>query len=249
MTLTQYLNNALQKPVVENTDFLCLLNDYLNEREKSTNDIKYLKQFYKFLKYEYGVIYTNEITEELFKKFLLYHIPKTSSFLTHANSKQLLKELGFFIASERMKIFKSVKKDYTNIYYEYLEEFPRIMSLQKEIKNETGYPVLKFDPIVIDMVNYRKEKILEKYNEKAPIMEQGYFQVMELFGSGVVIFKKLFSTDMYIKIHLGRNIMPFIKKYDIVHMRISRRLFFTTWSLESVKSCFHKDAEEFLKEK
>lgn len=246
MTITQYLN-TFQKTLPAHVDMVNILDDYIYEKEKNKGDIKYLLQFQKYLKHEYGFIYTDEISEDLFKRFILYHIPKTASFLTYNKSKQLLKELGFFMASERVKSHKNIKRDYNNVYYEYLEEFPRIMQLQKEIKNEIGYPVVEFDPLVVDLLSYRREKLLDKYQEKSPIMEQGFFQVLEVFGSGIVIFKKLFGSEMYIKLHIGRNIVPYLKKYDIIHMRISRRLFFTTWNLDSVKSCYHKDALSFLK--
>lgn len=248
MTITQYFNTFYKATPIQN-DMINVLNDYINEREKDNSDLKYLKQFRKYLMQEYGLIYTDEMDEELFKRFILYHIPKSASFLTYNNSKQLLKELGFFMASDKLKIHKTIKRNYNNVYYEYGEEFPRIMQLQKEIKNEIGYPVIGFDPLVIDLGNYRRDKLLSKYQEKSPIMEQGFFQVLEVFGSGIVIFKKLFGSEMYIKLHIGRNIVPYLKKYDIIHMRISRRLFFTTWNLDSVKSCYHKDALIYLKAK
>lgn len=246
MTITEVIGSALHKPVVDHVDFIGLLDSYLEQKEKNNGDIKYINQFSKFLKNEYGILYTDEVNEEVFKKFFLYFIPKTTSFLTAQKAKKLLKEVGFFVVSDRLKNYKEIKKAYNNVYYEFMEDFPRIMQMQKELKNEMGYPVVAFDPIVVDLVNYRREKLLEKYAEKAPIMEQGYFQVLETFGSGVIIFKKLFSQEMYVKIHLGRECIPYMRKYDIVHMRISRRLFFTTWNIEQVRSCYLRQVEDYL---
>lgn len=246
MTIAEYIGSALHKPTIDHVDFINLLDEYLLQREKNNGDIKYIKQFNKFLKSEYGILYTNEITEDVFKKFFLFYVPKMTSFLTTLKAKQLLKEVGFFVASEKLKNYKDIRKAYNNVYYEYMDDFPRVMQMQKELKNEMGYPVVAFDPLVVDLVNYRRERLLEKYSEKAPIMEQGYFQVLETFGSGVVIFKKLFSSEMYVKIHLGRECIPYIRRYDIVHMRISRRLFFTTWNIEQVRSCYLKQCEEYL---
>lgn len=246
MTITEYLGSALHRSAIDNVDLINLLDAYILQREGNGANTKYVMQFKKFLDHEYGIYYTDEVTEEIFMKFLLYYIPKMCSFLTYRKSKQLLKEIGFFVSSERIKGYKGIRKAYNNVYYDLMEEFPRIMELQKALKNEMGYPVVGFDPLVVDLVNYRRERLLEKYAEKAPIMEQGYFQVLETFGSGVIIFKKLFSAEMYVKIHLGTECVPYIRKYDILHMRISRRLFFTTWNIDEVRSCYLKQAEIYL---
>lgn len=244
--LTQYLTTFYRSAPVQE-DMIHLLDDYIEEKDHNTNDTKYLRQFHKYLNHEYGVMNTDEVDEACFKKFLLYHVPKSASFLTMDKSKQLLKDMGFFMSSERLKPHKGVRRSFSNVYYEYLEEFPRIMALQKIIKNEMGYPVINFDPLIIDLEHYRKEKILDKYQDKSPIMEQGYFQVLEVFGSGIIIFKKLYGAEMFIKLHVGRDAIPYIRKNDIFHMRISRRLFFTTWNLDTVRSCYHNDALEYLK--
>ena len=51
--------------------------------------------------------------------------------------------------------------------------------------------------------------------------------------------------ERYVKI-LDPSIRQLLRKGDLLHMRLRRKLFFTCWDMEEIKSCYLPQAQEYL---
>lgn len=250
--LSKYLTQNVCKESIKDYYLLEALDEYKERLKDNKKNIKYIEQFYKYCSRNYNGIKMSEINDRIFTEYLLVYLSKVATCLTQQNAKLIMDELYFFLHNPRYK--SKNNNSFDKIYKELKLDFPRIMQLKKEFKSYSGYPLLSYDPMIISLEHYKKRKMgknkkinyKDKFTNLSPVLEQGYYEVIDIFGNNVVILKKILNKEMYLKLMVNRNIIANIKTGDIINMRVSRKLFFSTWDIEDVKGCYLKQAKQYL---
>jgi len=123
------------------------------------------------------------------------------------------------------------------------------MQVQYELKRSIGHPIVNIDPLIIDLIGYKKLQARKKERRQGMIFEQGYFEMIDVVDQYGVILKKKWSPERYVKILVDPSIRQLLRKGDLLHMRLRRKLFFTCWDMEEIKSCYLPQAQEYLSQK
>jgi hypothetical protein len=120
----------------------------------------------------------------------------------------------------------------------------RINYISKEIRKFTEEPVILWDPLVIDFNCYVRFKKNKELNNKHILYDQGYYTVFELI-SDQVILKKLGGAD-FVKIKLDSLLIQEVRKNDIIHMRIKKKIFCSSWEIIKVKGYYNNKVGKYL---
>lgn len=188
----------------------------------------------------------SQITEEMLNKYILYYIENKIKIMPYNRARDFLNDLITICASIKIAGRKTALTKYNNIYYNVYEEFPRIMDLKTQFNRFVGYPVISYHPMVIDLNDYKKSK-MKKEESHNIIMDQGYYETLEILSNNSIILKKKFSNDQYIKLYVNSEIVQRIRKKDIIQMRINRKLFISYWEIDEVKACYLPEAVKFIR--
>ncbi|HOA81035.1 MAG TPA: hypothetical protein PKK61_08240, partial [Defluviitaleaceae bacterium] len=92
---------------------------------------------------------------------------------------------------------------------------------------------------------YKESKLKKSIKERNGVFEQGYFEVIDISPDCSITIKKK-PKGRYAKILLDDDLVLHLKKGDILQLKITRRLFFTYWEIEEIKSCYLKEATKYL---
>ncbi|NLL70414.1 MAG: hypothetical protein GX238_04700 [Epulopiscium sp.] len=205
--------------------------------------------FYQYCKVKHPFIFIHEVDQELFYQFFLYWLPKESNCMNFQKAQILLEELQYFWEYVFRQTGVNLSSVYLPIVNELEEEFLRIMQVQYELKRSIGHPIVNIDPLIIDLIGYKKLQARKKERGQGMIFEQGYFEMIDVVDQYGVILKKKWSPERYVKILVDPSIRQLLRKGDLLHMRLRRKLFFTCWDMEEIKSCYLPQAQEYLSQK
>jgi len=216
------------------------------KREIEQDQEKNIKEFKKNFDNYFKNSNISQMTEEMLNKYILYYIESKIKIMPYNRARQFLNELITICASIRIAGRKTALTKYNDLYYSVYEEFPRIMDLKTQLNRFVGYPVISYYPMIIDLNDYKRSKTKKEETHNI-IMDQGYYEVLEILSNNSLILKKKFNNDQYIKLYVNKKIIQRIRKRDIIQMRINRKLFISHWEIDEVKACYLPQAGKFIK--
>lgn len=184
---------------------------------------------------------------ELLDKLVLIWLPRNKKYLSEAEIYQVIYTIHDIYNYIQNKLEGSKGNDpgEATILQLYGEAYMRVYKAKNLLQLMTKDPVISVDPIVIDLDKYRTKKAKSKYSELATTYEQALFEVQECKEGGQVILNKLGQTKQY-KLLLEYPAYKYLRKGDILHATIKRRLFYVYWELEEIKAYYLPQAVEFL---
>lgn len=183
----------------------------------------------------------------LLDKLVLIWLPKNKRYLGEAEVYQIIytiHDIFNYIQTKRSKEQK-IEQEEPTILQLYGEEYMRVYKAKNLLQRITKDPVISVEPIVIDIGKYRCKKEKGSYGEIATTYEQALFEVQECKEGGQVILNKLGQTKQY-KLLLEYPVYKYLRKGDIFHITIKRKLFYVYWELEEIKAYFLPQAIELL---
>ena len=228
-----------------NSGILNLKNTF-SKRELDQGQEKNIKEFKRYFDNYFKDKNRSQITEEMLNKYIVYYIESKIKIMPYNRARQFLDDLITICASIKISGWKTALSKYNDIYYNLYEEFPRIMDLKTQLNRFVGYPVISYHPMIIDLNDYKKSKTKKEETHNI-VMDQGYYETLEILSNDSIILKKKFSNDQYIKLYVNNEIVQRIRKKDIIQMRINRKLFISYWEIDEVKACYLPQAAEFIR--
>lgn len=187
--------------------------------------------------------------KELLDKLVLVWLPKNKKYLSEAEVYQVIYTIHdiFNYIQAKLPVDQKVQQEEEEptILQLYGEEYKRIYKAKNLLQRMTKDPVISVDPIVIDLDKYRCKKAKGNYSEIATTYEQALFEVQECKEGGQVILSKIGQTKQY-KLLLEYPAYKYLRKGDILHITIKRKLFYVYWELEEIKAYYLPQAIELL---
>ena len=187
-----------------------------------------------------------EFNKELLDKLVLLWLPRNKKYLSEAQIYQViytLHDISSYINKER--VINGEQTEESTILELYGEEYMRVYKAKNLLQKMTKDPVIAFNPLVIDLDKYRNKKKKTSYGEIATTYEQSLFEVQECKEGGQIILNKLTQNKQY-KLLLEYPVYKYLKKGDILHAVIKRKLFYVYWELEEIKAYYLPQAINLL---
>lgn len=215
-------------------------NSYLDENQKEALDI-----FYNYCNYTEPQMNIGEIDSSFFDEFITYWLPKNESRLKTWQVNEILKGVGgycnhirhlYHIPSlEKYKIITSYKKECLRIYH-----------LKGLFREYLGDPIVSLEPLIIDFEAYKQYKSRKVIKEKNGVYQQGLFKVIEIDYDNTVVFRKLPKGNC-VRIILTKGLILYMKKGDILQLRIKQKKFFALWEIEDLRNYYLAEAGQYLR--
>ena len=185
--------------------------------------------------------------KELLDKLLLVWLPKNKKYLSEAEIYQIIYTIHdlFNYIQTGLPVEEQAQQESSTILQLYGEAYMRVYKARNLLQRITKDPVISVDPVVIDIDKYRCKKEKGSYSEIATTYEQAHFEVQECKEGGQVVLNKLGQTKQY-KLLLEYPAYKYLRKGDILHATIKRKLFYVYWELEEIKAYYLPQAIEFL---
>lgn len=187
-----------------------------------------------------------EFNKELLDKLVLLWLPRNKKYLSEAQIYQIIYTLhDIFSYINKERLINSEQTEESTILELYGEEYMRVYKAKNLLQKMTKDPVIAFNPLVIDLDKYRNKKKKTSYGEIATTYEQSLFEVQECKEGGQIILNKLTQNKQY-KLLLEYPVYKYLKKGDILHAVIKRKLFYVYWELEEIKAYYLPQAINLL---
>lgn len=227
---------------------------YVQEVKQTPYVYKIQKLGIEIFKY-YITSYSLDIREEdfhkeLLDKLVLIWLPRNKKYLSEAEVYQIIytiHDIFNYIQTTLADGHQETQEEQeeSTILQLYGEEYMRIYKARNLLQRITKDPIISVDPIVVDLDKYRYQKGKKSYGEIATTYEQAFFEVQECKEGGQVVFNKLGQTKQY-KLLLEYPAYKYLRKGDILHATIKRKLFYVYWELEEIKAYYLPQALELL---
>lgn len=233
----------------------------LERVENYVEEIKNRPYIYKIQKLgievfkEYINTYSLDLSEEVFDynvldKLVLIWLPRNKKYLSEAEIYQVIYTIhdivNYIKSNTQSSEESSNEQQSTSTILElYGEEYMRVYKAKNLLQRMTSDPVISVDPIIVDLNKYRNKKKKSAKGEIATTYEQALFEVTECKEGGQVIFNKISQNKPY-KLLLEYPAYKYLKKGDIIHAIIKRKLFYVYWELEEVKAYYLPQAMQLL---
>ena len=188
-----------------------------------------------------------DFNEEIIKRLILIWLPRNKKYLSEAEIYQVIytiHDICNYIAKEQLSERAVDETSEPTILELYGEAYMRVYKVKNLLQKMTRDPVVSVDPIVIDLEKYREKK-KSNCNEIATTYEQALFEVQECKEGGQIILNKLKQDKSY-KLLLEYPAYKYMRKGDIIHAIIKRRLFYVYWEIEEVKAYYLPEAVQLL---
>lgn len=185
--------------------------------------------------------------KELLDKLVLIWLPKNKKYLSEAEVYQIIYTIHdlFNYIQTKLPQEEQTEKEEPTILQCYGEEYMRVYKARNLLQRITKDPVISVDPFVVDLDKYRYKKEKKSYGEIATTYEQALFEVQECKEGGQVILNKISQTKQY-KLLLEYPSYKYLRKGDILHVTIKRKLFYVYWELEEIKAYYLPQAIQLL---
>lgn len=189
-------------------------------------------------------MHINEVDSSFFDEFLIYWLPKNQSRLGEKQVYQVLKGVRDYCTYiqdtydipnlEKYEVMKKHKRECLRIY-----------QLKYLFSKHLGDPILNIKPLIVDFKAYKKYKVRKSIKEKQGIYEQGLFEVIDIDFDNTIVLRKL-PKGRCVRIILEDSLVIYMRKGDILHLRIKRKQFFSCWEVEDLKNCYLSNAGQYL---
>lgn len=203
----------------------------------NTYMVEYINRFYRN-------VTIDNLDEEVFERMIIQFIPMRILDVTGNEINEFFNEWNFFLDFIKKFYNINIVDSYKKIYKKNYNELKRINYISKEIRKYSEEPVLLWEPLVIDYNCYIKFKRNKEIANKHVVYDQGYYRVYEMIGEHVIL-KKIGSGDFY-KIKLDLILIAEIRKNDIIHMLLRRKIFCSSWEIIKVKGYYDQKVGKYL---
>lgn len=239
------------------------MEEYMHISERVENYIEEAKQVpyvYKMQKlgieiFRYYItsnsldIREEDFHRELLDKLVLIWLPRHKKYLSETEIYQVIYTIHDLfnyiqIKTGREKEEKEQQEEPT-ILQLYGDAYKRVYKAKNLLQKMTKDPVISVDPIIVDLDKYRSKKARGNYSDIATTYEQAIFEVQVCKQGGQVILNKLGQVKQY-KLLLEYPTYKYLRKGDILHIVIKRKLFYVYWELEEIKAYYLPQAVDFL---
>ena len=186
----------------------------------------------------------------LLDKLLLIWLPKNRKYMGEAQVYQVIYTIHDIVSYIENKgtqdnQVENPDLEENTILQLYGEEYMRVYKAKHLLQKATNDPVISVDPIVVDLSKYRIKKKKGGYAEIATTYEQALFEVQECKEGGQIVLTKVGQLKQY-KLLLEYPSYKYLKKGDILHAVIKRKIFYVYWELEEIKAYYLPQAVPFL---
>ena len=183
-----------------------------------------------------------DFDRRMLSKLLLYWLPRNKKYLSDIEAYQIIYTIH--------DIYNYIKGNEASgetptILETYGQEYMRVYKAKSMLLKLTRDPVVSVDPMVIALDKYRERKKKGTCNDIATTYEQAVFTIEECKEGGQVVLNKGNNGKQY-KLLLEYPAYKYLRKGDILHATIKRRLFYVYWELEEVKAYYLPGAAEFF---
>lgn len=186
--------------------------------------------------------------QDLLDKLILVWLPRNKKYLGESEIYQIIYAIHDVMTYIERKSISGEKEDEfeaCTILKMYGEAYMRVYKAKYFLQQITSDPVVSVNPIVIDLDRYRSRKKKGNYSDIATTYEQALFEVQECKEGGQIILNKMGQTKIY-KLLLEYPAYKYLKKGDILHAVIKRKLFYVYWELDEIKAYYLPQAMPFL---
>ncbi|TCK93117.1 hypothetical protein EDC19_1295 [Natranaerovirga hydrolytica] len=187
-----------------------------------------------------------QIDQEIFDRFFLYYLPKIRLNLSKDKVRHMLKDIANVLELIEKNYPCNLTQMYKNSYKSYADDTLRIIDLRKQLMKNTNTPIISWDPLIIDFAYYTQNNKTKKWIPRKEIYEQGYYELIDRFANEYFIFKKPYAPSG-VKIRLEKDTAKLLKQNDVLHMRIKRKTFTTTWEIIELKGCYLSQVDKYIK--
>lgn len=220
-----------------------------------TKDMQVAGQLYQGQKEALDILYRycndtepgmniSEIDSSFFDEFLIYWLPKNNSRLNVNEICGILEGIEGY-CSHIQGEYNVPGLDKYELIKQYKKEYLRIYELKHLFSRYIGDPIIGINPLVIDFNAYKQYKSHKQNNQNPGIYQQGLFEVMEIDYDRTVVLRKI-PKGKPVRIVLADYLIDYLRKGDILHLRIKQRQFFALWEVEWIKNCYLPKASRYL---
>ncbi len=217
------------------------INEY--KTEYKVKPISKIKLFENYCK-RYNGLMLDHMDVDFFTKYMLMYIPRYSLELSGKEIKRHLLYIHELLGFINKKYHYDLTEAYKKLYMSNFEELSRVIYIRRSLQRFTETPVISFSPMVINLQSYKNHRDQPVIGQKKMIYEQGLFEVIEILGSYVVLKKK--TSEMFIKLKIDKKVTNDMHVKDMMHMRIKRKLFYTTWDIIELKQYYSNQVGCYL---
>ncbi len=186
----------------------------------------------------------SQIDSGFFDEFLTYWLPKNNSRLKVSQIYGVLEGIGGYCNHIKDE-YNIPGLDKYELMKQYEKEYIRIYELKRLFSKYIGDPVISITPLVIDLNVYKQYKSHRQNKQNQGAYQQGLFEVMEIDYDRTVVFRKI-PRGNPVRIVLADYLIAYIRKGDILHLRIKQKQFFSLWEVEWIKSCYLPKAGRYF---
>ncbi len=173
--------------------------------------------------------------------FMFAYIPGVYSIIPEKKIRDLCTTFfqltGFVIKKVKIKDSLQMYYNYYKIYSTNMSTLLRIAKLKKAIFHFLEEPLLKLDPMIVSLANYKKKFNSKELTVERYLLEYGYYEVMEIF-KGLLVLKDLKNEKNLIRISLPYGVTNLVKEGDIFQLVLKKNLFILYWDIKTVKNCY-----------
>jgi hypothetical protein len=172
--------------------------------------------------------------------FLNYWIPRCKPYLSAYDAYQIaytMEDMYGYALKNRMNHYEGGKQECVDFLGTSKEEYLRLYKARRALGRLIGEPVIHSDPMIIDLNAYILYRNNQRKKDRMSVREQGFFQIQEIAKEGLVSLKKI-AHNQYYKVLLTPSVTSDMRKGDILHITLSKKIFFIYWEMVEVKGYY-----------
>ncbi len=216
-----------------------LTQEFINKNHRTEKTKREaLELFLRFLQVHGG----QKITPELIDFFLAFWVPK---YKTHLDEVQCLDVIE---AIDDLMEYIGQQQDIPyslELVEMYKTEYARLYRTKQMIANLSGFPVISYNPMVINLNSYKAYKRKRDKKEGLCTYEMGHFVVQEINKEGYIVLKKMAINKLY-RVSFRPRLLHHFKLGDVLHITLKKKLFLLNWEIDDIITYYPPKALSYL---
>ncbi|MHC1749105.1 MAG: hypothetical protein AB9856_12425 [Cellulosilyticaceae bacterium] len=209
---------------------------YLYEVQK-----KGINLFESFIMTYYSILPIESLDDKIIEEFLVLWLPKHKRYLTEIEAYDIVYTTQSMYLYILKKCEKAEPKD--SIVELYAKEYMRLYRVRSLFNKILEDPVINMNPGLISLDAYTQKRAKKK--EGMCTYEQGVFQIQEICLDGYITLKKI-DRNVECKVLVEPSVIKHIKKGDVLHARLKRKVFFIYWEIDEIFHYYLDQAINYL---
>lgn len=202
---------------------------------------KGIELFGNFIKAYYERLEAQAITDKIIEEFLVIWLPKHKRYLTEVEAYDMV----YTVQSIYLYILKKTEKPMPedSIVETYAKEYMRLYRVRNLFNKILEDPVINMNPDLISLGAYANKKLKRK--EEMCTYEQGLFKIEEVCLEGYIEVQGI-EKNVMCKVLIEPSVIKHLKKGDVLHARLKRKVFFIYWEMDEVFHYYLDQAINYL---